>query len=120
MAVLARRYLKSLPRGSADPAAAPRAPGSAPTAATGPAHVPDLARGKDIYTTTCIVCHGPTGLGGTHGGARLTRALTPDGIATVLTSGRNDMPAFGSALNAEQLQDVTGYVLQVAAKNPPP
>jgi quinohemoprotein ethanol dehydrogenase len=110
--------VKSLPRGSADPAAAPRPAG--PTAATGPAHVPDLAKGKDIYTTTCIVCHGPTGLGGTHGGAKLTRALTPDSIATVLTKGRNDMPAFGSALSADQLQDVTTYVMQVAAQNPPP
>jgi quinohemoprotein ethanol dehydrogenase len=110
--------VKSLPRGSADPAAAPHPAG--PTAATGPAHVPDLAKGKDIYTTTCIVCHGPTGLGGTHGGAKLTRALTPDSIATVLTRGRNDMPAFGSALSADQLQDVTSYVLQVAAQNTPP
>ena len=109
--------VKSLPRGSADPAAAPRPAG--PAAATGPAHVADLAKGKDIYTTTCIVCHGPTGLGGTHGGARLTRALTPDSIATVLTKGRNDMPAFGSALSADQLQDVTSYVMQVAAQNAP-
>jgi quinohemoprotein ethanol dehydrogenase len=110
--------VKSLPRGSADPAAAPRPAG--PAAAAGPAHVADLTKGQDIYTTTCIVCHGPTGLGGTHGGARLTRALTPDGIATVLTKGRNDMPAFGSALSADQLQDVTSYVMQVAAQNPPP
>ena len=112
--------VKSLPRGSADPAAAPRPTGPAPTAATGPARVPDLAKGQDIYTTTCVVCHGPTGLGGTHGGARLTRALTADGIASVLTKGRNDMPAFGSALSAEQLQDVTSYVLQVGAQNAPP
>ena len=114
--------LDSLPRGSADPAAAPRpaapAPGAAATA--GPAHAVDLAKGKDIYTTTCVVCHGPTGLGGTHGGAKLTRALTHDAIATVLTKGRNDMPAFGSALSPEQLQDVTGYVLQVATQNPAP
>jgi len=111
--------VKSLPRGSADPAAAPRPAGPAATAATGPARVPDLAKGKDIYTTTCVVCHGPTGLGGTHGGARLTRALTPDAITTVLTRGRNDMPAFGSALSADQLQDVTNYVLQVALQNAP-
>jgi quinohemoprotein ethanol dehydrogenase len=104
--------LNSLPRGSADPAAAPQP--------AGPVHTADLAKGKDIYTTTCVVCHGPTGLGGTHGGAKLTRALTHDGIATVLTKGRNDMPAFGSALSPDQLQDVTGYVLQVAAQNPAP
>lgn len=112
--------LKSLPRGAADPAAAPRPAAPPPAAAATAGHLPDLAKGQDLYTTTCVVCHGPTGLGGTHGGAKLTRALTHDGIATILTKGRNDMPAFGSALSAEQLQDVTGYVLQVAAQNPAP
>ena len=111
--------VKSLPRGSADPAAAPRPAGPAGEAAATPTRAADLAKGKDIYTTTCVVCHGPTGLGGTHGGARLTRALTADSISSVLTKGRNDMPAFGSALSAEQLQDVTHYVLQVAAQNAP-
>ena len=113
--------VNSLPRGAADPAAAPRPALPAAGAATpGTAQVPDLARGKDLYTTTCVVCHGPTGLGGTHGGAKLTRALTAEAITVVLTRGRNDMPAFGSALAADQLQDLTGYVLQVAAQNPPP
>ena len=113
--------VNSLPRGSADPTAPrPAAQATGAPAPAGTAQVADLARGKEIYTSTCVVCHGPTGLGGTHGGARLTRALTPEGIAGVLTKGRNDMPAFGSALSADQLQDVTGYVLQVAAHNPPP
>jgi quinohemoprotein ethanol dehydrogenase len=111
--------LKSLPRESADPAAAAR-PAAAAPATPATAHVADLAQGKDIYTTTCVVCHGPTGLGGTHGGAKLTRALTQEGITTVLIKGRNDMPAFGSALSPQQLQDLTGYVLQVAAQNPAP
>ncbi len=112
--------VKSLPRGSADPAAAPRPAAPAGAAAPATTRAPDLARGKDIYTTTCVVCHGPTGLGGTHGGARLTRALTAGSVTTVLTKGRNDMPAFGSALSADQLQDLTTYVLQVAAQNAPP
>lgn len=30
------------------------------------------------------------------------------------------MPPFGAALSADQLQDVTSYVLQIAAQNPPP
>ncbi len=54
-------------------------------------------------------------MGGTHSGAKLMRALT-HGVASVLT----DMPAFGSALSADQLQGVNGYVLQVAAQNPSP
>jgi mono/diheme cytochrome c family protein len=68
----------------------PLRPAPAPAAGRRPgAHVADLARGQDLYTTTCAVCHGPTGLGGAHGGAKLTRALTHDGVASVLSKGRN-------------------------------
>jgi mono/diheme cytochrome c family protein len=34
----------------------------------------------------------------------------------VVTGGRNDMPAFGAALNAQQLTDLAAYVLQLAAQ----
>jgi len=64
-----------------------------------------------------VVCHGVTGQGGTHGGAKLTHVLTREGIATVLVHGRNDMPSFGSALAPQQLRDITAYVMQLAAKH---
>jgi len=57
-----------------------------------------------------------TGRGGTHGGAPLTRSLTGDAITNVVTRGRNDMPAFGSALTAQQLADLAAYVLRLAAQ----
>lgn len=97
-----------LPRGSADPMSSPRA---GPPAA---ARAADTRKGKEIYSTTCVVCHGETGKGGTHGGAPLTAKLSADAIANVVNHGRNDMPAFGSALNAEALQDLTAYVLELA------
>jgi mono/diheme cytochrome c family protein len=65
-----------------------------------------------------VVCHGPTGQGGTHGGAKLTNALTREAITTVVANGRNDMPAFGSAFTAEQMQDMTAYVLQMVRGMP--
>jgi mono/diheme cytochrome c family protein len=71
-----------------------------------------------IYTTTCVVCHGESGKGGSHGGAPLTTSLTPESIANVVSRGRNDMPAFGSALTPDQLADLASYVLTIAAKNP--
>ena len=116
--------MSSLPRGAADPVARPAgaaAGAGAGQAAAGavPTRPADPARGKDIYTSTCVVCHGPTGLGGVHGGAKLTRALTPEGARNVLLHGRNDMPAFASALTPEGLQDVISYVMQVAAVNAP-
>jgi quinohemoprotein ethanol dehydrogenase len=119
--------MSSLPRGSADPAGQfpPRVPGGgpppAPGAGAGPAlQAGDPDKGKVIYTTTCVVCHGESGKGGSHGGAPLTTSLTRESIANVVTRGRNDMPAFGSALTPDQLADLTSYVLTVAAKNPVP
>jgi quinohemoprotein ethanol dehydrogenase len=138
--------MNSLPRGSADPAGqfprpggpaggapgggppggAPAAPGAAGVAASGrgagaaaptPGRVANVDQGKEIYTTTCVVCHGETGKGGSHGGAPLTHTLTQESVVNVVTRGRNDMPPFGSALPPDQLQDLTAYVLQLAAKN---
>jgi quinohemoprotein ethanol dehydrogenase len=131
----------SLPRGSADPGPrrfggppgggapkdAPGTPGAAAgTTAPGGGGVgvgamlagpADAAKGQEIYTTTCVVCHGPTGQGGSHGGAKLTHVLTRDSIANVLLHGRNDMPAFGASLSPQQLRDITAYVEQLAAKH---
>jgi quinohemoprotein ethanol dehydrogenase len=118
--------LNSMPRGSADPAGqfpsrAPGGPGGPPAAAPGtatPPHAADLDKGKEIYSTTCVVCHGESGKGGSHGGAPLTTSLTRESIMSTVTHGRNDMPPFGSALSPDQLTDLTGYVLALAAKNP--
>jgi quinohemoprotein ethanol dehydrogenase len=106
--------VEPLPRGSADPAAAPR--GGPPPAAAPTARLPNKDKGKDTYTTTCVVCHGETGKGGTHGGAPLTAKLTREAIVSVLTTGRNDMPAFGTSLSPEAMQDLTAYVLDLAAR----
>src|SRR6185295_8762935 len=60
--------MESLPRGSADPVG-PRGgpgPGAPPpgTATPAPARIADVQKGKEIYTTTCVVCHGQSGKGG--------------------------------------------------------
>jgi quinohemoprotein ethanol dehydrogenase len=129
--------IESLPKGSADPTGQATRPapgaatganvgaaiaGSAATSAAVTAHAatpgsraPDLEKGKDSYTTTCVVCHGVNGTGGTHGGPPLTRALTSEAIINVVTRGRNDMPPFGAAYSADQLQDLSAYVLELAS-----
>ncbi|MGH8260493.1 MAG: PQQ-binding-like beta-propeller repeat protein [Steroidobacteraceae bacterium] len=111
--------ISSLPPGSANPRGfePPRrfgGKGAGPAVAPGPAN---LANGEVIFTTTCVVCHGVTGQGGSHGGAPLTHVLTHDSIVEVLTNGRNAMPAFGSAFSPRQLRDITGYVLQLSSKH---
>jgi mono/diheme cytochrome c family protein len=111
-----------LPRGAADPAGQFPHPPTAATPAAALAsespqkHAERIAQGKEIYTTTCVVCHGATGQGGSHGGAKLTRALTRESISTVVAHGRNDMPAFGSALSADQVQGISDYVLELVAQ----
>jgi mono/diheme cytochrome c family protein len=56
-----------------------------------------------------------TGKGGTHGGPAFTHELTNEAIVNVVTRGRNDMPPFGAAFSADQLQDLSAYVLELAA-----
>jgi quinohemoprotein ethanol dehydrogenase len=104
--------MESLPRGSADPTR-PAAP--QPVAVASPGRVPDLKNGKELYTTTCVVCHGEDGKGGTHGGPPFTSALTASSIARVVAMGRNDMPAFGSTLPPEALEDLSAYVLTLVS-----
>ncbi|HWW81530.1 MAG TPA: PQQ-binding-like beta-propeller repeat protein [Steroidobacteraceae bacterium] len=127
-----------LPKGSADPTGQFPRPGPPPGAAANPgapaaanattapsaaaagapnAHsrAADIERGKDSYTTACVVCHGVNGKGGTHGGPAFTRELTSEAIFNVVTRGRNDMPPFGAAFSADQLQDLSAYVLELAS-----
>jgi quinohemoprotein ethanol dehydrogenase len=103
--------MESLPRGSADPA--PRGP---PNPAPPSPRAANIEKGKELYTTTCVVCHGENGKGGTHGGAPFTPKLTRDSVVAVLTTGRNDMPAFGSALSPQAMQDLTAYVLELSVR----
>ncbi len=91
---------------AADPAGDPGTAGGRAAAAGDPADR------KLVYTGACTVCHGATGKGGTHGGAPLTTALTHDAVITVLTNGRNQMPAFGSSMPAQDREEVAAYVLQ--------
>ena len=79
--------------------------------------MPNKEKGKDTYTTTsCVVCHGENGKGGTHGGAPFTPKLTHDSVVTVLTRGRNDMPPFGASMSPDALEDLTAWVLDLAVR----
>jgi mono/diheme cytochrome c family protein len=110
--------IESLPRGSANATGQfPfRAGGGPPAPPGGPfagesVHVPNPADGGVTYATACVTCHGKDGQGGTHGGIALTNALTIGSIITVVTNGRNDMPAFGAAMSQADLQDLAAYLL---------
>jgi quinohemoprotein ethanol dehydrogenase len=99
--------IESLPRGSADPAGQFAA---ARTVVAPAGRTADLSHGREIYRQMCMVCHGDDGRGGQHGGAPLTAALGISEIMNTVANGRNDMPAFGAAYSAEDLQDVAAYI----------
>lgn len=97
------------------PAAQPAA--TAPAAAASPADALKAAmeRGEKIYTTTCAVCHQPTGVGM----PPTFPALKGSPIATGPVAGHIDrvlngkqgtaMQAFGNQLNDQDIADVVTY-----------
>ena len=71
----------------------------------------DLARGSEIYFTTCLPCHGDAGQGGPGGGMPFTDALTVDSVAAILRTGRNNMPEFGSVFTPEDINNIAHFVV---------
>ena len=70
----------------------------------------DPQRGKEVYATACVFCHGEQGDGGHGGGKPLVDANNAAIVAQVVTDGRNEMPAFAAALTGQQIRDVAAYV----------
>jgi mono/diheme cytochrome c family protein len=88
--------LQSLPRGSAEPSAR----GQAAQAVTVPQdRVADVAHGRELYSQTCIACHGSDCTGGVHGAPLKTTQLSLAEIMTTVGNGRDQMPAFGVRTN---------------------
>lgn len=87
-----------------------RSQASSPTPA--PSRAADVVDGEKIYRSACIYCHGDHGQGGEGGGKAISPTLGIDGVTAVLRAGRNQMPAFGASLTAEQLNDVATFVHQ--------
>jgi alcohol dehydrogenase (cytochrome c) len=100
--------LPSLPRGSADP---PTRTANTPPVAVPAGRVADLAHGRELYSQTCVACHGSDGTGGIHGAPLKTTTLDLAALMTTIASGRDAMPAFGRAYRPEDLHDVAAYIL---------
>ena len=103
--------IESLPRGSADPTGQFAAPAAAVAVPEG--RTADLTHGEAVYRQACFVCHGDDGRGGQHGGGTpLTASLTVESIMGTAANGLNDMPAFGSVYEIDELHDVAGYIVE--------
>lgn len=79
----------------------------------------DAAAGGALYKTKCAVCHGADGKGETTmGKADKLRDLgsadvqkqSDDELATLITNGKNKMPAYGKSLKPEQIKDLVAYL----------
>jgi cytochrome c oxidase cbb3-type subunit 3 len=82
------------------------------------------AKGQEIYTQTCVPCHGPAG------GGIIGPNLTDDhwlhggGPKAILASVRTGwpekgMPGWGAPLGEERVQAVTAYLLSIKGSNAP-
>jgi hypothetical protein len=71
---------------------------------------PDLARGKEIYDSICLACHGEDGQGGHAEGAPIPENSTIQHIFTVATRGGQKMAPFGEVYTPEELKSVATYV----------
>jgi cytochrome c6 len=81
--------------------------------------------GAALYKAKCVACHGPDGKGATPvGKADKIRDLgSPDVqgqsdavLNTIITSGKDKMPAYGKSLKPEQVTALVAYVRSLATK----
>jgi len=98
-------------------AGGPGAPGPAAGPPTGD-RPPNRDNGAKLYRAACVPCHGATGEGGHGGGPTLINGLTGDAIASVTSTGRNNMPSFGGTLTPADINDIAAYIREDLTKKP--
>ena len=91
--------------------------------------LPTAARADDaaaqLYKTKCAGCHGPDGKGETTMGKALklrdlasadVQKQSDADLTTLISAGKNKMPASGKSLSADQIKGLVGYVRSLAKK----
>ncbi|HEY9821870.1 MAG TPA: c-type cytochrome [Candidatus Sericytochromatia bacterium] len=90
---------------------------------TPPALAADTANGAKIFSVECAGCHVNGGNIIRRGKTLKLKALKRNGvdsleeIASLVTNGKNIMSAYKDRLSEQQIQDVSAYVLEQAAKD---
>jgi len=90
------------------------------------AAVGDVAKGKSIYQSKCVTCHGPYGKGDGPVGKSLkppagdfssaeSKKKSPEELQTIIENGvpKTAMVAWKKQLNEAEVQDVLAYVLSL-------
>jgi len=75
--------------------------------------------GGDTFKAKCAACHGPDGSGSTTMGKNLklrdlgsadVQKQSDDDLTTIITKGKNKMPAYEGKLTKDQIGDVVKYI----------
>jgi cytochrome c oxidase cbb3-type subunit III len=87
-------------------------------------HSPSIAKGKEVYTTNCVPCHGVNAQGVI--GPNLTDKFwlhggKPEQILLTVMSGSSEkgMPAWGGIIGEQRAMQVTAYIKSLKDSNPP-
>lgn len=81
--------------------------------------------GATLYKTKCAMCHGADGKGDSPMGKKLNvrdlgspevQKQTDAELTTIVTNGKNKMPAFGAKLTSEQIGQVIAYIRELCKK----
>ncbi len=87
-----------------------------------PALAGDTVNGTKIFSVQCAGCHMNGGNIVRRGKTLKKKALqrngldSKDAIASLVTNGKNNMPAYKDRLSAKEIEDVSTYVLEQAEK----
>lgn len=87
-----------------------------------PAFAVDTVNGAKIFSVECAGCHLNGGNIIRRGKTLKQKALKRNGmdsmeaIAVLVTNGKNNMSAYKDRLSEQQIEDVSAYVLEQAAK----
>lgn len=76
-----------------------------------------LNAGLELYTNSCIACHGNQGANG-HNGPNLQNskiAESKEAVIDRITNGKNAMPSFKDTLTPEEIQAVADYIVTVVS-----
>jgi mono/diheme cytochrome c family protein len=80
---------------------------------------------ETVYKAKCAMCHGPDGKGETPAGKSMKAVsfaapevakMSDEELETVITKGKNKMPAFDGKLKKEQIEQLVEYIRALAKK----
>jgi len=81
-------------------------------AQTPPPVTADAGNGRMVYDVACTFCHGEDGAGGHGGGPTLLTQRDAAAVARIVAEGRGDMPPFGATLSADQISNVSAFIVE--------